>query len=45
MAKDFAQLESFKTRLEGVSLAVETASAAQDAGVVKARLKIRSQRS
>lgn len=45
VAKDFAQLESFKTRLEGVSLAVETASAAQDAGVVKARLKIRSQRS
>ncbi len=43
VAKDFAQLESFKTRLEAVALAVETASAAQDAGVVKARLKIRSQ--
>lgn len=43
VARDFNQLESFKGRLESVSLAVETASAAQDAGVVKARLKIRSQ--
>ncbi|MEZ5507685.1 MAG: type II secretion system protein GspL [Gammaproteobacteria bacterium] len=42
-AKDFGQLENFKTRLESASLLVETASAAQDAGVVKARLKIRSQ--
>src|SRR5690606_37049923 len=38
-AKDFAQLENFKSRLEAVSLAVETSSAAQDAGVVKARLR------
>jgi general secretion pathway protein L len=44
-AKDFAQLENFKSRLEAVSLAVETSSAAQDAGVVKARLTIRSQSS
>ena len=43
MAKDFAQLENLKNRLEAADLAVETASAAQDAGVVKARLKIRSQ--
>lgn len=42
-AKDFGQLENFKSRLESASLLVETASAAQDAGVVKARLKIRSQ--
>lgn len=45
LAKDFAQLESLKNRLESSSLIVETASAAQDAGGVKARLKIRSQRS
>jgi general secretion pathway protein L len=45
LAKDFAQLETLKSRLESSSLLVETASAAQDAGVVKARLKIRSQRS
>ena len=43
MAKDFAQLEDLKNRLEASALAVETASATQDAGVVKARLKIRSQ--
>ncbi|HVL00255.1 MAG TPA: type II secretion system protein GspL [Dongiaceae bacterium] len=43
MAKDFAQLENLKNRLQAAELAVETASAAQDAGVVKARLKIRSQ--
>ena len=45
LAKDFSQLENFKSRLEAASLFVETASAAQDAGVVKAKLKIRSQRS
>ncbi len=45
LAKDFSQLEEFKSRLESASLLVETASAAQDAGAVKARLKIRSQRS
>lgn len=45
LAKDFNQLETLKSRLESSSLLVETASAAQDAGVVKARLKIRSQRS
>lgn len=45
LAKDFAQLESLKSRLESSALVVETASASQDAGVVKARLRIRSQRS
>lgn len=43
--KDFSQLEEFKTRLQQASLAVETASATQDKGLVKARLKIRSERS
>ncbi len=45
IVKDFKQLEEFKTRLQQASLAVETASATQDKGVVKARLKIRSERS
>lgn len=45
MVKDFKQLEDFKTRLQQASLTVETASATQDKGVVKARLKIRSARS
>lgn len=45
LVKDFNQLEGLKSRLESASLLVETASAAQDAGIVKARLKIRSQRS
>lgn len=45
LAKDFAQLEGLKTRLESSELVVETASAAQDAAGVKARLRIRSQRS
>lgn len=44
LAKDFAQLEGLKSRLESSSLIVETASAAQDAAGVKARLRIRSQR-
>ncbi|MCG8537627.1 MAG: type II secretion system protein GspL, partial [Pseudomonadales bacterium] len=43
--KDFSQLEEFKSRLQQASLAVETASATQDKGLVKARLKIRSERS
>ncbi len=45
VVKDFTQLEAFKTRLEKASLAVETAQATQDDDVVKARLKIRNQRS
>ncbi len=45
MIKDFNQLEDFKNRLQKAALAVETASATQDKGVVKARLKIRSERS
>ncbi len=45
VVEDFDQLEKFKARLQGASLAVETASATQDKEGVKARLKIRNERS
>ena len=45
VVEDFTQLEQFKTRLQQASLAVETASATQDKEGVKARLKIRNERS
>lgn len=45
MVKDFGQLESFKNKLQQASLNVETASATQDKEGVKARLKIRGERS
>ncbi|RLT97429.1 type II secretion system protein GspL [Ketobacter sp.] len=45
MVKDFGQLEAFKTKLQKAELGVETASATQDKEGVKARLKIRSERS
>ena len=45
MVKDFSQLEAFKTKLQKAELGVETASATQDKEGVKARLKIRSERS
>ena len=45
LVKDFTELENLKNRLQAASLHVETASAAQEAGAVKARLRIRSQQS
>ena len=45
LVKDFGKLEDFKTKLQQAELAVETASAARDKDRVKARLKIRSERS
>ena len=45
LVKDFSKLEDFKTKLQQAELAVETASAARDKDRVKARLKIRSERS
>lgn len=45
LVKDFSQLEAFKNKLQQAQLGVETASATQDKDGVKARLKIRSERS
>ncbi|MAR90213.1 MAG: type II secretion system protein GspL [Pseudomonadota bacterium] len=45
VVKDFSQLEAFKNQLQQAELGVETASASQDEAGVKARLKIRSERS
>ena len=45
VVKDFVQLEAFKNKLQQAELGVETASATQDKEGVKARLKIRSERS
>ena len=45
MVKDFSQLEAFKGKLQKAELGVETTSATQDKEGVKARLKIRSERS
>lgn len=45
IVKDFSQLEALKSKLQQAALGVETASAAQDKEGVKARLKIRSERS
>jgi len=45
LVKDFSQLEEFKGKLQQAQLGVETASATQDKDGVKARLKIRSERS